>query len=96
MPEPTQAPTIETPTRLQPFTVSVKVSLDAIVLPEADGRFSVVVPALPGCVTCGDTVEEVLANVVEAAEGWLETQHEHRKDDELKAMTDPLPGEANP
>ena len=40
------------------------------------GGYSVSVPALPGCITCGDTMEEVRLNVVEAAEGWLECQRD--------------------
>jgi predicted RNase H-like HicB family nuclease len=42
---------------------------------EEDGGFSVVVPALPGCFTEGDTIEEALANAKEAAEGWLEANN---------------------
>lgn len=42
---------------------------------ERHGGYSVSVPELPGCITCGDSMEEVRANVVEAAEGWLECQH---------------------
>ena len=37
-----------------------------------EGGYWAEVPALPGCVTEGDTLEETLANVREAAEGWLE------------------------
>ena len=33
---------------------------------EADGRYSVWVPDLPGCATMGDTREEALANAREA------------------------------
>jgi predicted RNase H-like HicB family nuclease len=39
--------------------------------PESEGGYSVVVPALPGCYTQGDTEEEALANAREAALGWL-------------------------
>ena len=37
-----------------------------------EGGFWAEVPALPGCVSEGDTLEETLANIREAAEGWLE------------------------
>ena len=37
-----------------------------------EGGYWAEVPALPGCVTEGDTLEETLANVREAAGGWLE------------------------
>ena len=36
-----------------------------------EGGFWAEVPALPGCVSQGETVEEVRVNVREAIEGWL-------------------------
>lgn len=39
---------------------------------ESDGGFVVSVPALPGCVSQGDTREEALANAKEAAELYVE------------------------
>ncbi|MBX9791579.1 MAG: type II toxin-antitoxin system HicB family antitoxin [Pirellulales bacterium] len=45
--------------------------LKVLVRPEADG-FSVSVPALPGCYSQGDTLEEALANIREAAGLWME------------------------
>ncbi len=38
-----------------------------------EGGYAVRVPALPGCNTQGDTLEEALANAREAVEGYLET-----------------------
>lgn len=37
-----------------------------------EGGFWAEIPALPGCVSEGESREEVLANVRQAAEGWLE------------------------
>ena len=37
-----------------------------------EGGFWVEVPALKGCVSEGETLEEALENIKEAAEGWLE------------------------
>lgn len=37
-----------------------------------EGGFWAEVPALAGCVSEGETLEETLANVREAAQGWLE------------------------
>ncbi|MCD6240595.1 type II toxin-antitoxin system HicB family antitoxin, partial [Candidatus Bathyarchaeota archaeon] len=34
-------------------------------------------PALPGCITQGDTEEEVLKNMEEAIESYLETVRKH-------------------
>jgi len=39
---------------------------------DPDGGFTVTVPALPGCVTQGETVDECLVNAREAIELYLE------------------------
>jgi predicted RNase H-like HicB family nuclease len=39
---------------------------------EADGGYVVSVPALPGCVSQGDTRSEALANIREAIELYIE------------------------
>jgi predicted RNase H-like HicB family nuclease len=44
----------------------------AILEREADGGFAVHVPALPGCVSQGDTREEAMANISEAVDLYLE------------------------
>jgi antitoxin HicB len=51
--------------------------LKVILSPEEEGGFSVAVPALPGCYTQGETVEEALANAREAAEAWLEASNDN-------------------
>lgn len=40
---------------------------------EEGGGYVVTVPVLPGCVSQGDTKEEALANIREAAELYIET-----------------------
>jgi predicted RNase H-like HicB family nuclease len=40
--------------------------------PESAGGYSVSVPAFPGCHSEGETREEALENICEAAELWLE------------------------
>lgn len=60
-----------------PISVDLTVSLTAIVRPEPDvGGYSASIPALPGCHTQGETLDEVRANLREAAEGWLAVAHE--------------------
>ena len=44
----------------------------AIFEPEEVGGYSVTIPALPGCISQGETFEEALANIKEAAELYLE------------------------
>ncbi len=51
-------------------------TLKVLVQTEAGGGFSVSVPELPGCHSQGETLEEALANVREAAELWLEVTAE--------------------
>ena len=60
-----------------PFILQLPVTLTAVVRPEPEaGGFSAEVPALPGCYTQGETLEEVQANLREAAEGWLAVAHD--------------------
>lgn len=44
---------------------------------DEDHAYGVVVPDLPGCFSAGDTLEEALANVSKAIEGWLEVAVDH-------------------
>jgi len=60
-----------------PFTLRLDVTLTAVVSPEPEvGGFSAEIPALPGCYTQGETLEEVRANLREAAEAWLSSAHD--------------------
>lgn len=45
--------------------------LKAIIHDAEEGGFWAEVPALPGCVTQGETMEELEANLHEAIEAWL-------------------------
>ncbi len=40
--------------------------------PSDEGGYTVYVPALPGCISEGDTIEEALKNIREAIELYLE------------------------
>jgi predicted RNase H-like HicB family nuclease len=53
-----------------------RMRLKVFVHPAEEGGFWAEVPALPGCVTEGDTLEDTLVNIREAAEGWLEVAAE--------------------
>jgi len=44
---------------------------------EEDGGYHCFCPALRGCHSQGDTVEEALANIQEAAAAYLESLHAH-------------------
>lgn len=55
--------------------------LKVVIHPAEEGGFWAEVPALPGCVSEGETLDETLANVQEAAEGWLEVAGERVEKD---------------
>ena len=60
-----------------PVAIDVAVILTAIARPEPNvGGYSASIPALPGCHTQGETLDEVRANLREAAEGWLAVAHD--------------------
>ena len=59
------------------FTVILTPDMD-------DGGYVAECPAIPGCISEGDTVETALANIKEAIEGCLES---------LAARNEPLPEE---
>ncbi len=50
--------------------------LKVLVRQEANGGYSVSVPALPGCHSQGETLDEALVNIREAADLWLEVAAE--------------------
>ena len=43
-----------------------------IIEDKEEGGFVVSYPDLPGCVTCGETVESAVANALDAKKAWLE------------------------
>ncbi len=53
--------------------------IKAIIHQAEEGGFWAEVPALPGCITEGDNMEEVLANLKDAIQGWLEVANSSQK-----------------
>jgi predicted RNase H-like HicB family nuclease len=52
--------------------------LKVLIHPAEEGGFWAEAPALPGCVSEGDTFEEAVASIREAMAGWLEVAAERR------------------
>ena len=46
--------------------------LQVVLEPSKEGGYTVYVPALPGCISEGDNVDEALENIQEAIELYLE------------------------
>ena len=55
--------------------------LKVIIHSAEEGGYWAEVPALPGCVSEGDDLDETLANIKEAAQGWLEVAAERARAD---------------
>ncbi len=55
-------------------------------VPEADGGYTVFVPALPGCITYGDSIDEALEMAKEAISLYVE---------ELTDRGEPVPDDSN-
>jgi predicted RNase H-like HicB family nuclease len=57
---------------------------DVVILEDESGGYVAFVPALPGCHTQGDTLQELMDNVREAVELYLETLTEEEKKELLR------------
>lgn len=55
--------------------------IKAIIHPAEEGGYWAEVPALPGCITEGDSMDEVINNIQDAIQGWLEVANESKKPD---------------
>jgi predicted RNase H-like HicB family nuclease len=49
------------------------ISYQIFIEPQPEGGFVISIPSLPGCATEGETLEECLSNIQDAAEGYLKT-----------------------
>lgn len=53
---------------------------------EPEGAYTAIVPALPGCITFGETIDEAISMAKEAIEVYIE---------ELKERGEPIPNDNN-
>lgn len=60
--------------------------LTVVLEPSEEGGYTVYVPALPGCISEGETKEEALANVKEAIKLYLEPVEDDLMLDERAAV----------
>ncbi len=58
---------------------------DIVIMEDESGGYVAFVPALPGCHTQGETIEELMANVREAIELYLETLTEEELEELSRA-----------
>jgi predicted RNase H-like HicB family nuclease len=57
---------------------------DVVILEDETSGYVAFVPALPGCHTQGDTLEELMKNIKEAIELYMETLTKEEKGDLLR------------
>ncbi len=58
--------------------MSKKREYTIVLIPEPEeGGYSVIVPALPGCVTQGETIDEAIAMAQDAIAGWIAVAEKH-------------------
>jgi predicted RNase H-like HicB family nuclease len=51
--------------------------IEAIVHSAEEGGYWAEVPALPCCITEGETIEEIVTNLQDAIQGWLDVANSH-------------------
>jgi antitoxin HicB len=76
---------LQEPGEDQTFTSAYALRYTVVLEREGDGGYVATVPALPGCVSQGDTRDEVTKNIREAADLYIE---------DCIAAGDPVPTEA--
>jgi len=72
------------------LSYSIRMTLKAIIHQAEEGGFWAEVPALPGCLTQGETLDELQANLREAIELWLSVDDEvtaHDANDRVLELT---------
>ena len=52
-----------------------------IIEDKEEGGFVAFYPDLPGCITCGETVEIAVANALDAKQAWIEAMMEEEHHD---------------
>ena len=53
--------------------------LEVVIEKGESGYYVVEVPALPGCISQGKTIEEAKENIKEAIAGWIEVMNDRAK-----------------
>jgi predicted RNase H-like HicB family nuclease len=63
------------------------------VYPEPEGGYVAMIKDLPGCMTQGETAEEIMENIEEARQLWIETAYDF--DDPIPLPSDRLAAKAS-
>jgi antitoxin HicB len=63
----------------KPLNYYLRLNYPVTIHGDSEGGFVAEVKDLPGCITQGETIEEVIENINEARELWIETVYESGK-----------------
>jgi predicted RNase H-like HicB family nuclease len=77
-----------TPPAVEPVTVHVTVRMKALAFPDPKGGYAVIIPALGGIATQGETMDEVEAMTVEVAELVLDSNHDDGKAEAIRLVNE--------
>jgi predicted RNase H-like HicB family nuclease len=69
------------------ITIPLAVTLTVVAVKEADGGYSIAIPALPGCLSEADNEGDIARQIRDAAEGWLQCQHEKNLPEVMDSFT---------
>ena len=58
---------------------------EVVLEPQEDGGYTATVPALPGCISEGETKKETMANIKDAIRGYLACYHKKNRKENPKA-----------
>ncbi len=53
--------------------------LEVVLEPQEEGGYTVIVPALPGCISEGETKREAMENIKDAIKGYIACYHKKIK-----------------
>jgi predicted RNase H-like HicB family nuclease len=64
-------------TNPKPLEYYLRLTYAVTIYPEPEGGYVAIIKDLPGCMTQGETADEVMANIEEARQLWLESAYEY-------------------
>jgi antitoxin HicB len=75
-------------TNPRPLKYYLSLTYAVTVYPESEGGYVAVIKDLPGCMTQGETADEIMENIEEARQLWIETAYDF--DDPIPLPSDRL------
>jgi antitoxin HicB len=84
-----------TATQRKPLDYYLTLQYPVHVIADPDGGYVAMFPDLPGCMTQGETLEEIAFMAEDARHGWIETEYERGNDIPLPTYPEEYSGKFN-